>query len=62
MLVEQREPPHCETATATEPRLVDQTKLPIEGKKRDLALVIDSRLRGCDVMAIRVDDVAPNRY
>jgi hypothetical protein len=38
---------------------------PIEGKKRDLALVnlaIDSKLRGCDVVAIRVDDVAPSGY
>ena len=33
--------------------------------KRDLAmfnLAIDSKLRGCDVVAIRVDDVAPNGY
>jgi len=32
---------------------------------RDLALfnlAIDSKLRGCDVVAIRVDDVAPNGY
>ena len=35
----------------------------IEGKKRDLALfnlAIDSKLRGCDVVAMRVDDVAPS--
>ena len=25
-------------------------------------LAIDSKLRGCDVVAIRVDDVAPNGY
>jgi integrase len=25
-------------------------------------LAIDSKLRGCDVVAIRVDDVAPNKY
>jgi hypothetical protein len=39
------------------------TKLQIEGKKRDLALfnlAIDSKLRGCDVVAVRVDDVAPS--
>jgi hypothetical protein len=33
-------------------------KLHIEGKKRDLALfnlAIDSKLRGCDVGAVRVD-------
>jgi integrase len=33
--------------------------------KRDLAmfnLAIDSKLRGCDVIAIKVEDVAPNGY
>jgi hypothetical protein len=42
-----------------------RTKLQIEGKTRDLALfnlAIDSKLRGCDVVAIRVEDVAPNGY
>ena len=42
-----------------------RTKLQIEGRTRDLALfnlAIDSKLRGCDVVAIRVDDVAPNGY
>ena len=42
-----------------------RTMLQIEGKIRDLALfnlAIDSKLRGCDVVAIRVDDVAPNGY
>jgi hypothetical protein len=42
-----------------------RTKLKIEGKKRDLALfnlAIDSKLRGCDVVAVRVDDVAPSGY
>ncbi len=32
---------------------------------RDLALfnfVIDSKLRGCDVVAVKVEDVAPNGY
>ena len=41
-----------------------RTKLQIEGRKRDLALfnlAIDSKLRGCDVVAVRVDDVAPVR-
>jgi hypothetical protein len=39
--------------------------LQAERSKRDLAmfnLAIDSKLRGCDVVAIRVDDVAPNGY
>lgn len=42
-----------------------RTKLQIEGKKRDLALfnlAIDSKLRGCDVVAVRVDDFAPSGY
>src|SRR5262245_39823913 len=36
-----------------------------ERNKRDLAifnLAIDSKLRGCDVVAIKVEDVAPNGY
>lgn len=42
-----------------------RTKLQIEQRIRDLALfnlAIDSKLRGCDVVAVRVDDVAPNGY
>jgi hypothetical protein len=40
-----------------------RTKLQIEGRKRDLALfnlAIDSKLCGCDVVAVGVDDVAPS--
>ena len=42
-----------------------RTKLQLEGRVRDLALfnlAIDSKLRGCDLVALRVDDVAPNDY
>ena len=42
-----------------------RTLLQVERSKRDLAmfnLAIDSKLRGCDVVGIRVDDVAPNGY
>jgi integrase len=42
-----------------------RTKLQIEGYIRDLALfnlAIDSKLRGCDVVALKVEDVAPNGY
>jgi integrase len=42
-----------------------RTKLQIERLTRDLALfnlAIDSKLRGCDVVLIKVDDVAPNGY
>ena len=42
-----------------------RTRLQIERQVRELALfnlAIDSKLRGCDLVAIRVDDVAPNGY
>ena len=42
-----------------------RTRLQLEKRIRDLALfnlAIDSKLRGCDVVAVRVDDVAPNGY
>src|SRR6266516_4710240 len=42
-----------------------RTKLQVEGRTRDLAmfnLAIDSKLRGCDVVALKVADVAPNGY
>ena len=42
-----------------------RTKLQVEGRVRDLALfnlAIDTKLRGCDVVALKVDDIAPNGY
>ena len=42
-----------------------RTKLQVEGRTRDLAmfnLAIDSKLRGCDVVAVKVEDVAPRGY
>jgi integrase len=42
-----------------------RTKLQLKERIRDLALfnlAIDSKLRGCDVVAVRVDDVAPNGH
>lgn len=42
-----------------------RTKLQIEERKRDLALfnlAIDSKLRSCDVVSIRVEDIAPRGY
>ena len=42
-----------------------RAKLQLEQRTRDLALfnlAIDSKLRGCDLVALRVDDVAPNGY
>ena len=40
-----------------------RTKMQLGARTRDLAmfnLAIDSKLRGCDVVAVRVDDVAPH--
>lgn len=42
-----------------------RTKLLVEDRIRDLALfniAIDSKLRGCDVVALKVDEVAPSGY
>jgi len=42
-----------------------RSKLQAEGRTRDLAmfnLAIDSKLRACDVVALKVQDVAPNGY
>jgi hypothetical protein len=42
-----------------------RARLHLGRRTRDLALfnlAIDSKLRGCDLVALRVDDVAPNGY
>ena len=42
-----------------------RTKLQALGRTRDLAifnLAIDSKLRGCDVVALKVENVAPHGY
>src|SRR5215510_11385324 len=42
-----------------------RTRLLVEGLTRDLAmfnLAIDSKLRGCDVVPLKVEDIAPNGY
>src|SRR5580704_13384113 len=42
-----------------------RTRLQIDQLARDLAmfnLAVDSKLRGCDLVAIRVDDVAPSGH
>src|ERR1700680_2410383 len=42
-----------------------RTKLQVADRKRDLAmfnLAIDSKLRGCDVLALKVEDIAPHGY
>jgi integrase len=42
-----------------------RAKLQLEKRTRDLAMfnmTIDSKLHGCDLVALRVDDAAPNGY
>jgi len=42
-----------------------RTRLQLADRKRDLALfnlAIDSKLRGCDVVSLKVEDVAPHGY
>ncbi len=42
-----------------------RTRLALAGQTRDLALfnlAIDSKLRGCDVVSLKVEDVAPHGY
>ncbi len=42
-----------------------RTRLQLAGRTRDLALfnlAIDSKLRGCDVVSLKVEDVAPQGY
>ena len=42
-----------------------RTKLQVEGRTRDLAmfnLAIDSKLRGCDVVILKVENIAPGGY
>ena len=41
----------------------NRTKLQVDGRKRDLAmfnLAIDSKLRGCDVVSLKLETVAPH--
>lgn len=42
-----------------------RTRLQLAGRTRDLALfnlAIDSKLRGCDVVGLKVEDIAPHGY
>jgi hypothetical protein len=42
-----------------------RTKLQVENRLRDLAmfnLAIDSKLRGCDLVSLKVEDVAPHGF
>jgi len=42
-----------------------RSRLQLAGRKRDLALfnlAIDSKLRGCDLVSLRLSDIAPRGY
>ena len=63
--VEQGEADRGETAAVGKARLVHSDEPSNQRRARELAmfnLAIDSKLRGCDVVAMRVEDVAPNGY
>jgi integrase len=63
--LEQGQTDRLQATASPKARLVIRTKLQVEGRARDLAmfnLAIDSKLRGCDVVALKVEDVAPNGY
>ena len=63
--MEQRKNRRSEAAPPAEARLVIRTKLQVEGRVRDLALfnlAIDSKLRGCDVVSLKVEDIARSGY
>ena len=63
--MEQGQAYRSKAAASAKTRLSIRTKLQIENRMRDLAmfnLAIDSKLRGCDVVALKVEDVAPSGY
>jgi hypothetical protein len=55
----------AKSASLAETRLVDTNEAPARranARPRHVHLAIDSKLRGCDVVAIKVADVAPHGY
>jgi hypothetical protein len=63
--LEQGQADRCKAATTASHVWSIRTKLQLEKRTRDLALfnlAIDSKLRGCDVVAIRVDERANRRH
>ena len=63
--LEQRQVDRRKAAASSKTRLGNPHQAPDRAKTRDLALfnlAIDSKLRGCDVVALKVEDVAPNGY
>src|SRR3546814_10360143 len=42
-----------------------RTRLQLDGRRRDLALfnlAVDSKLRACDLVRLRIEDIAPHGY
>ena len=64
--LEQRQADRGKASAPAKTCLVNpRTKLQFEGRVRDLAmfnLAIDSKLRGCDVVALKVENVAAGGY
>jgi len=63
--LEQGQGDWSKAAATAQTRLVDPDETPDRRPCRDLAmfnLAIDSKLRGCDVVAIKVEDVASSGY
>jgi hypothetical protein len=63
--LEQGKADRSQTSAAAKPSLVDPNPAPdrkTDPRPRPFNLAIDSKLRGCDVVALRVEDVAPNGY
>ena len=63
--LEQKQADRRQTYVATKARLVDQNAIDARGANPDLAmfnLAIDSKLRGCNVVALKVEDVTPTSY
>jgi integrase len=63
--LEQGQADRTQTPAVAEAGLGHSTRLQLAGRTRDLALfnlAIDSKLRGCDVVSLKVEDVAPHGY
>lgn len=63
--MEQREADWAQAAALAKTRLVNTNSIAVDRKKprpRVINLAIDSKLRGCDVVALKAEDVAPAGY
>lgn len=63
--MEQRQVHRPQAAADAQTCLVNKSQAAVGRKHRDLALfnlAIDSKLRGCDLVALKVEDIAPHGY